>query len=173
MFSRFFKKKEKKKVWEETEEVVATKVSYKPFEWSRTPIEGGVEYEIRVTDTYMSNVPSHLKCYKIKIMNTVGMSYKLLNLKTNQVERSHFEAIPCYGFEKMTLEYSCRGVNQWEYLFGFQFWHSAPAVCAEEKDAYLRWSSGFIYNTEYIEGLEEVLYQIQVDIQEAIERVNE
>lgn len=174
MFSRFLKKKEEKKVWKETEEVVAPKEVYKPLEWSRTDIEGGVEYEIKVTDSDTGRAPYWLKSYKIKITHVVSVSYKKLVLKTNQVKYSNLESIPCLGFEKMTLGFTCKQINHWyEGIFDFKFWHGESAEGAEEKEADISWSSGYIYSLEYIEGLEEVLYQIQVDIQEAIERTNE
>ncbi|MBU4642279.1 hypothetical protein [Bacillus toyonensis] len=168
MFSKVFKKEQKNII--NNEEAINNNSLYKNLEVRSKNVDGVIEYEITMTDTKTGHFPYALKHYVFKIAQDISISYKEINLKNDNLECSDFEVIPCFGIEKVTTEFKCRHINHWyEYTFGFKFWHKTSEGHSVSDKAYIYCSSSFIYNTEYPEGIEELLHQIQKDMQEAIE----
>lgn len=168
MFSKLFKKEQKNII--NNEEPINNNSLYKNLEVRSKNLDGVIEYEITMTDTSTGHFPYALKRYVFKIAQDISTSYKKINLKNNNLEYSDFKVIPCCGIEKVNVEFNCKQINHWyEYTFDFKFWHKTSEEHSASNKDYIYCGSGCIYNTEYPEGIEELLHQIQKDMQEAIE----
>lgn len=168
MFSKLFKTKQKNTI--NNEEVLKNDSCYKNLEVRSKSVDGVKEYEIIMSDTGTGHFPYLLKSYVIKISQDISLFYKEINLKNNDLECTDYEVIPCSGITKVTTEFKCKHINHWyDYIFGFKFWHETSEKHSVTDKPYIYCCPGFIYNTEYPEGIEELLHQIQKDMQIAIE----
>ncbi|WP_252200277.1 hypothetical protein [Bacillus mycoides] len=142
---------------------------YKKLEFSKNIVDEVIEYEVSMTDTTTDGKPYAIRNYTIKISHDISFSSKTFNL-TNKLTSSRLEVIPCSGIEKVTTEFKCSLNYGYDYDFNFKFWHRTAEESSTSDKAYIYWGlGGSIRNPEYPEGLEELIYEIQRDIQKAIE----
>ncbi|MGU9545652.1 hypothetical protein [Bacillus cereus] len=168
MFSKLFNIQQKNTI--NNEKVLNNESFYKNLEVRSKSVDGVKEYEIIMSDTGTDHFPYLLKSYVIKISQDISFFYKEINLKNNDLECTDYEVIPCSGIKKVTTEFRCKHINHWyDYIFGFKFWHETSGEHSVTDKPYIYCCPGFIYNTEYPEGIEELLYQIQKDMQVVIE----
>ncbi|HDR8205116.1 TPA: hypothetical protein ACOQ31_005028 [Bacillus cereus] len=166
MFAKFFKKEQKNSI---NKEILNNTSFYKNLEFRRINVDGLIEYEVTLTDTTTAGNPFSIKKYLIKITHDISFSIKRFNLN-NELTFNHFEVIPCAGIEKVTSEFKCDLNYGYEYNFHFKFWHKTIEASSCSDKPYIYWGPGeYIRNPEYPEGMEELIYQIQRDMQEAIE----
>ncbi|MDA2074219.1 hypothetical protein PDM84_29710 [Bacillus cereus] len=169
MFSKMFKDKTKNNAEDLTNQKAIVNTIYKKFEFRRNIVDEVIEYEVSMTDTTTDGNPYALRNYTIKISHDISLSSKRFNL-TNKLTSSRLEVIPCSGIEKVTTEFKCSLNYGYDYDFNFKFWHKTAEVPPAPDKAYIYWGlGGSIRNPEYPEGLEELIYQIQTDMQKAIE----
>ncbi|MBJ8054283.1 hypothetical protein JDS87_20620 [Bacillus cereus] len=166
MFSKIFKRENKDII---NEEVINNNYLYKNLEFRTNNVDGVVEYEVILTDTTTEGNPFAIRNYVIKISHDISFSSKRFNLN-NELTSSRFEVVPCSGIEKVTSEFKCIRNYGYDYDFHFKFWHKIAEVPSVSDKAYIYWGTGgSVRNPEYPEGMEELIYQIQNDMQKAIE----
>ncbi|PDY14132.1 hypothetical protein COO16_03990 [Bacillus pseudomycoides] len=170
MLSKFFKRGNIETINKET---INNKSVYKNFEFRTNNVDGIIEYEVVLTDTTTEGKPFAIRNYVIKIAHDISFSSKRFNLN-NELTSSHFKVVPCSGIEKVTSEFKCSLNYGYDYDFHFKFWHKLWYKTVETSSvsdkAYIYWGSGgSVRNPEYPEGMEELIYQIQKDMQKAIE----
>ncbi|PEI44601.1 hypothetical protein [Bacillus pseudomycoides] len=169
MLSKLFKRKNNEII---NEEAINNNSLYKNLEVRSNNVGGVKEYEVTMTDTG-TGTGHFLRRYVFKIAHDISISYKKINLDTNNLDISNFKVIPCFGIEKVTSEFHCKEINyRYEFEFNFKFWHKTSEVHLASNKAYIHFV-GFSNNTEYPEGIEELLYQIQNDMQKAIENARD
>ncbi|PGC28805.1 hypothetical protein COM11_16035 [Bacillus pseudomycoides] len=170
MFSKLFKRGNMENI---NKEAINNNSLYKNLEVSSKNIDGTIEYEITATDTTTEGNPFAIKNYVIKISHDISFSYKRFNLN-NDLTSSCFKVVPCSGIEKVTTEFKCSLNFGYDYDFYFKFWHKTAEAPSFSDKAYIYWGSGgSVKNPEYPEGMEELIYQIQNDMQKAIENARE
>ncbi|HDX9654749.1 hypothetical protein [Bacillus sp. GL1(2024)] len=166
MFSSLFKGKNNKEDLPTSKSI--PNFIYKNFEFRKDNVDGVIEYEVIMVDTTADGKPIYIKKYTIKISHDISFSSKWFNLK-NELTSSHFEVVPCSGIEKVTTEFKCNRNYGYNYDFNFKFWHKTNTELAAVSDKTYIYMGGGATNPEYHEGMEELFYQIQRDMQIAIE----
>lgn len=170
MFSKIFKDKTKNNAEDLTNQKAIVNTIYKKLEFHRNIVDEVIEYEVSMTDTTTEGNPYAIRNYTIKVSHDISFSSKTFNL-TNKLTSSRLEVIPCSGIEKVTTEFKCSLNYGYDYDFNFKFWHRTAEMPPTSDKAYIYWGlGGSIRNPEYPEGLEELIYQIQTDMQKAIEK---
>ncbi|PEN08570.1 hypothetical protein [Bacillus pseudomycoides] len=174
MFSKIFKKEQKNII--NNEEAIHNNSLYKNLEFRKNNVGGITEYEVILTDTTTEGNPFAIRNYVIKISHDISFSSRRFNLN-NELTSSRFEVVPCSGIEKVTSEFKCSRnyvYDVYDYDFHFKFWHKIAEVPLVSDKAYIYWGSGgSVINPEYPEGIEELLYEIQNDMQKAIENARD
>ncbi|PGL78062.1 hypothetical protein CN931_23910 [Bacillus sp. AFS054943] len=166
MFSKLFKRGNMETI---NKKAINNNSLYKNLKVRTNNVDGVIEYEVILTDTTTDGNPFAIRNYVIKISNDISFSYKIFNLN-NELTFNRFEVVPCSGIEKVTSEFKCSRNYVYDYGFHFKFWHKTTEVPSVSDKAYIYWGTGGdVGNPEYPEGIEELIYQIQNDMQKAIE----
>ncbi|MCR8860375.1 hypothetical protein NQ113_24705 [Bacillus pseudomycoides] len=168
MFSKIFKKEQKNII--NNEKAIHNNSLYKNLEFRKNNVDGITGYEVILTDTTTEGNPFAIRNYVIKISHDISFSYKMFNLN-NELISNNFRVVPCSGIEKVTSEFECRLNYGYDYNCHFKFWHKTTEGPSFSDKAYIYWGlGGNVRNPEYPEGMEELIYQIQRDMQKAIEQ---
>lgn len=169
MFSNLIKRKNKSK-GAITANPLPVTPTYKNLDFHSSNTDGVHEFKLSMTDG-TGHSPHGLIIFTFKISKDISFSKKRIIIATNQVDYSHFELIPCSGIEKVSVEFKLNKINHfYDFSFSFKFWNQNLKLNSDSDQEYIIFFSGFIYNIDYTEGIEEILYQIQNAMQAAIEK---
>lgn len=130
------------------------------------------EYIVSINRLSLNGKDRSLINCVIKISDDITFSYK--NESNNSVVKSGSEIFPCYGLGRVTSEFrSSKGSNGlYEYIFGFKLWHDTNRDNIGSENMCTYWTPSFMYSINHPEGIEDMIYRIQKDIQEAINKAN-
>ncbi|MEB9694847.1 MULTISPECIES: hypothetical protein [Bacillus cereus group] len=144
--------------------------TYKNLDFHSSNTDGVHKFKLSMTDG-TGHSPHGLIIFTFKISKDISFSKKKIIIATNQVDYSHFELIPCSGIEKVSVEFKLNQINHfYDFSFCFKFRNQNLNLNSDSNQKQIIFFSGFIYNIDYPEGIEEMLYQIQNAMQAAIEK---